>query len=298
MGDKAEKFSEQQGLSLDLGKAVQSYFDPLVNLWQDFLDQTGSQESSILKGRYAELLRSNLKMSKTLLTALPGPAELNNFKNVTEITPDFILITSQSFLRSISEMQNQAGEWIRKRSESLSEADIQELDSELLNSWRNIYEDEFSKYFKLPQIGPYRFYQERSLNLVDKLNSFQLQLCEFLHMLYMPVEKSLTTLQDEMIQMADSGKIDDNPRTYYNLWIKSMEGHYMELFKQEDYCDVLHRTLIALNNFSEAKNELMDDHLKQLNIPSNNDFDELSKEIYFLKKRIRALERKNNNKPS
>ena len=52
------------------------------------------------------------------------------------------------------------------------------------------------------------------------------------------------------------------------------------------------RLFFALHEFSDAKNEIKNDLLKQLNVPTNLDFDELSKEIYLLKKRVRELERK------
>ena len=71
-----------------------------------------------------------------------------------------------------------------------------------------------------------------------------------------------------------------------------LEGEYMELFQLPEFADQMGKTLGALNESVGARQAVMDDVLKQLNIPTNQDLDELSKEIYLLKKRIRALENK------
>jgi len=47
-----------------------------------------------------------------------------------------------------------------------------------------------------------------------------------------------------------------------------------------------------LNEFVGARQEVVNEVLKQVNIPTNHDLDELSKEIYLLKKRVRTLENK------
>lgn len=292
MSGKSEKTKTEDASFMDWEEMAKNYWNPFIKQWGDLFDQAGNQEESMLKGRVAESLRSNLKMWQTMVTALSGPDALSQFQKATEMTPDLALGFAQTCLQSVNGLQAQAADWIKKHGEDLSEADIQELDRELLNNWRDTYEQEFSRYLKLPQVGLSRLYQERGLNAVDKMNSLQLELSGFLHILYMPIEKSLKTLQDEMTKMTEAGSIDENSKTYYNLWIKSMEGHYMELFQQEEYSDAMHKTLFSLHEFLNAKNEVIHDVLKQLDVPNNKDIDELSKEIYLLKKRVRALERK------
>jgi hypothetical protein len=109
--------------------------------------------------------------------------------------------------------------------------------------------------------------------------------------LYLPIEKSLNSLQQKMAEMAEAGPLDEKSKTYYKLWIKLLEGHYMELFKQPEYAEIMSKTLSALNEFVGARQTVVNDLLKQINIPSNLDLDELSKEIYLLKKRVRLLEK-------
>ena len=58
-----------------------------------------------------------------MLGALSGPDAMHRFEKATEITPDLALGFAQTH------------EWLQKRGTSLTEADVQELDRDLLKNW-------------------------------------------------------------------------------------------------------------------------------------------------------------------
>lgn len=292
MTEKNDTGTEQNAASMDWNKMMQEYWLPRVNPWSNLFQPPKNEENDQFdKGRVAELLHTTTRMWQTMLGAMSQPSAFEDFQKATATTPDITLGFAQTCLQGITSLQTQAGDWIQKRGASLSTADVQQLDKELIKDLTETYEKEFSKYLKVPQIGLGRIYQERLMNVADKHNTFQLTLSKFLHLLYLPIEKSLKSLQDNMAEMAESGSLDDKTKTYYNLWIKLLEGEYMNLFKQSEYTDEMGNTLFALNEFVGAKQTVINDVLKQINIPSYPDLDELSKEIYLLKKRVRSLER-------
>ncbi len=291
MIDKNDTTREQDAASIDWNKMVQEYWQTLDGPWKGIFQTSVSEDSGPkVNGRLVDSLQANVKMWQTMAKAMGEPTNFMHFQKATEVTPELLLHFSQTCLQSFTSLQTEAGEWIKKRGASLSSADIQELDSELIKDLAQTYEREFSKYFKVPQVGLGRFYQERSLRVVDKYNFFQLALSEFLHILYLPLEKSLKRLQDKVVEMVEVGPLDNKSKTYYNLWIKLLESEYMELFQQPDYAEAMSKTLTAFNDFSQARQVMVEDILKQLNIPTNKELDELSKEIYLLKKRLRILE--------
>ena len=276
----------------DWNKMVKDFWEPLHNQWSGLFQSSGTQESTQLKGRVGEYLQANTKMWQTMLGAMSGPEALEQFQRATQITPDIALGFAQTCLQGFTSLQSQVGEWIQKRGASLSAADIQELDKELIKKWSDIYTNEFSRYLKIPQVGLGRVYQERFLQATDKMNAFQAVLSEFLLILAKPVEKSLTSLQEKMAEMTEAGPLDEKAKTYYNLWIKLLEGHYMELFKAQEYSAAMAKTLAALNEYVDARKTVVNDLLRQFNIPTHKDLDELAKEIYLLKKRMRAYEKR------
>jgi len=278
--------------STDWGKMMNDFWSPLFNQWSGLFKTSGTQESIKFKGRVGESFQATTKMWQAMLDAMSEPAALEHFQKATQMTPDIALGFAQTCMQSFTSLQAQVGEWIQKRGASLSTADIQELDKELIRKWTEAYEKEFSQYLKIPQIGLGRFYQERVLQATDKMNALHTTLSEFLHMLAQPIERSLKSLQEKMVEMTEAGPLDEKSKTYYNLWIKLLEGHYMELFKQLEYSKTMGRTLDALNEFVEARQAVVNDVLKQFNVPTHQDLDELYKEIYLLKKRMRACEKR------
>jgi len=291
MNEKDQTTNEQGAAFMEWDKLMQDIFstwsEPL-NGWQNFWPQDTGQG----QGRVSESFNTSMKMWQTMMGDMTTSGAAENAQKLMALTPELALGFAQTCLQGFMNVQEQAGEWMIKRGATLSSTDMQDLDRELIKNLQETYEKEFSRYLKLPQIGLGRLYQERTLQAVDKVNLLQLAMADFLHMLYMPIEKSLNSLQQEMAKMAEAGPLDDKTKTYYNLWIKLLEGHYMELFKQPEYADAMSKALIALNEFVDARQAVINDSLQQLNIPNNRDMDELSKEIYLLKKRMRALEKK------
>ena len=127
--------------------------------------------------------------------------------------------------------------------------------------------------------------------VTDKYNLFQANAAEFFHLLYLPVEKSLKAMQKQLTELVDKGELPEDPNTYYQLWIKMLEGHYMRLFQSEEYGRHLHKTLSSTAEFSKAKNDVIQNTLDTLPVPTQKEMDELYKEIYLLKKKVRTLEK-------
>jgi hypothetical protein len=287
------EYGETDSSFLELGRMIAGLFNPMVAHWGDMFQSNGSGKQFGFKGRMGESLESSAKMWQAMAGAMSEPEALETFQKATQVTPDIALGFARNCMNGFSSFQGQMQEWIQKRAQVDDPVDIQALDKELIRQWKEAYDDEFSQYFKIPQIGLGRFYQERALNAADKLNVLQSALSELSYALYLPMEKSIKSLQEKMVEMAqDEGPLDEKSKTYYNLWIKLLEGHYMELFKQSEFVDSLLHTLSALEAYSGARQAVINDFLKMNAIPSHNDLDDLYKEIYHLKKRMREFEKK------
>jgi hypothetical protein len=126
-----------------------------------------------------------------------------------------------------------------------------------------------------------------------KFNIFQAAVSEFISVLYLPLEKSFPVMQERLTELADGGKLPQQFKDYYGLWVKILEGHYMSLFKSPEYSQTVARTLDAMAEFMVARRRTLEDTMQCLPVPTQRDMDELYKEIYTLKKRIRELEKNN-----
>ena len=143
----------------------------------------------------------------------------------------------------------------------------------------------------IPQLGLARFYQERVSRALDEFNIFQANVAEFLHIFFLPMEKASKVMQEKLSEMAESGELPGDPKAYYQMWIKILEGHYMTLFKSPEYANAMGQTLNALENYKIAREKVIEDMLGMFPVPTQKDMDELYKELYHLKKKVKALEK-------
>jgi class III poly(R)-hydroxyalkanoic acid synthase PhaE subunit len=167
------------------------------------------------------------------------------------------------------------------------------LSQKMTKALLEMYEKEFGQILNMPQLGLTRAYQERANQTIEKFIQFQGGLTEFMQFLLIPMEKAYNAVQEEIKNAEKQGKeaLKDS-KAYYQFWIKNMEANYMVLLKSTEYTEKLGETMKALHDFRIAKSQLFMDILQDLPIPTNRDMDELYKDLYLLKKRIKELEKK------
>jgi polyhydroxyalkanoate synthase subunit PhaE len=167
-----------------------------------------------------------------------------------------------------------------------------DLDQEPFKAWMEMYEKEFRQFYAIPQLGLTRFYQERLAQAMDQFNLYQAAMNNFFHLLYLPMEKSNRVLQEKLASLTEEGKVPENFQEYYRLWLKILEGHYMTLFKSSEFTRTLAETLQATENFMEVKQAVLQDLLQFLPVPTHKDMDDLYRELYLLKKKVKELDKK------
>jgi hypothetical protein len=274
-----------------------------TDFWSNMSQTTMSTDSEALKdsqafiqNRFARQWQTQVNFVKTMAQAMNNPESASSSANSISALPDIMMKMAKSAWDVGFQFQNhfleKAGK-IGKRTEAYN---FENLDQEVFQALTDVYEKELRQYLHVPPLGLTRFYQERFNELLDKHNLFETTLAEFLSILYLPLEKSFQVLQEKLRDMAQEGILPKDTREGYGMWLKILEGHYMNLFKSKEYTDALHKTLSKMEDLIIAKNEAMRDILQLLPIPTNQDMDDLYKEFYHLKKRVKELEKQLNIK--
>lgn len=161
--------------------------------------------------------------------------------------------------------------------------------------FNDIYKKEISRIFSVPSLGLSREYQQRMKAMMDKSNVFYGALMEFTYFLYVPFEKSFKIMQDTLAELAEEQRLPDDTNEYYRMWIEQLEKHYMVLFQSSEYIEALDKVVGAMSDFRAAQQLIIQDYFKMFGVPVDKDLDELYKDIYLLKKRIRNLEKAADN---
>jgi hypothetical protein len=244
-----------------------------------------------LQNRYWQQLDTQLNLFKSFSKMMNPKEGGSAAAGAAQALPEVFLKIAKTGFDTALQIQNhlleKAGK-IGKRTEAYK---FDNLDQDIFKALNEIYEKEIQQYFKIPPLGLTRFYQERINEFLNKHNIFETALAEFLFILYLPLEKSFQVYQEKLKAMAEDGKLPTATKENYAMWLKILEGHYMNLFKSADYTEALHRVLKNFEDFMIARNETMHDYLQMLPVVTTKDIDDLYKEFYLLKKRVQELEK-------
>ena len=238
-----------------------------------------------------ESMESTLKMWQMLSSIMSEPGAIDPLFQGINALPEILLKMTQTGWNRFFQMQQQWLERAGRIGHKTEAYKFEDLDQDTFRAWAEIYGEELTRFLNIPQLGLTRFYQERIGRFADKFNLFQGAMAQFFYLLYLPMEKSFKVMQEKLEALTEEGKLPETSQDYYRMSLKILEGHYMTLFKSPEYTQVLGKTLDAMEEFAVAREEILQDIIQSLPVPSNKEMDDLYKEIYELKKRVRQLEK-------
>jgi polyhydroxyalkanoate synthase subunit PhaE len=251
-----------------------------------------SEEEGAANERMKATMDSVQKTWQVFSSIIRSPDFLESVSKGVHTLPEMVLKMFRVALEGFSNLQKQGLDRMGRIGRPGEAFKFEDLDQEPFKAWMEMYEKEFSQFYTFPQLGLTRFYQERMTQAADQFNRYQASMSEFFHLLYLPLEKSNRVLREKVAALAEGGKLPENFQDYYRLWLKILEGHYMTLFKSPEFTQTLARTLEATENFLEAKQAVLQDLLQFLPVPTHKEMDDLYRELYLLKKKVKELDKK------
>jgi polyhydroxyalkanoate synthase subunit PhaE len=252
---------------------------------------TASDSQTATPNRFTKQLDTNLNLFKSFSRMMSEPESASAVGNSFIALPEILLKMAESSFEATLQIQNHLIKKAGQIGKSTEAYKFDNLDQEVFEGLKDVYEKELRQYLKIPPLGPTRFYQERFNEMLDKHNLFETMLAEFFSVLYLPMEKSFKVFQEKLQQLAEEGNLPKETKESYAIWIKILEGHYINLFKSKEYTDVLHRTLNQMNDFIMIRNKTLEDFFQMLPIVTHKEIDDLYKEFHLLKKRVNKLEK-------
>jgi polyhydroxyalkanoate synthesis regulator phasin len=243
------------------------------------------------KGRSVESWEAAMKMWQSLSSALSEQETADAIFKGMGTLPDVFMKIAEATWDACFEMQKKTIERAGKIGQRVEAYQFDSIDQEMFKALKEIYEQELRQFFYTPQLGLTRSYQQRFNQFLDKLNLMHVVGSEFLSLLCLPFEKSFKVMQQQLDDLAKEGKLPKETREYYNMFIKVLEGHYMTLYKSPEYNKTLSALFHHLSEFIISRNEVLQDILQSLPVPTHKEMDELYKDLHILKKRVKELER-------
>lgn len=301
---KKKSMTEKTENPIDMTAMVNTWMTSIGKIWEQAIHQwepmaspkpdPSNEQSESGNGGQSKAQKSMaaaLKNWQTMANAIATPESMKALLKGSEAMPEILLKLSHSSTSSFLEMQQKILQRINTVGASTEAYRYDNIDENLFRIWSDIYEKEFRKFFNIPQLGLLRTYQEKANQMADKYNLFQAQLSEFLRLLGLPFNHTLQLMQEELSVMASKGELPEDPQIYYQMWVRMLEGHFMTLFQTTEYVESLGRTISSLADFSASRDAVLEDILSTLPVARKTELDDMARDLYELKKRLRKLEK-------
>jgi class III poly(R)-hydroxyalkanoic acid synthase PhaE subunit len=211
-------------------------------------------------------------------------------KGMATFAESMVDLSTES-MDTVTEYQAQLVETFGKIGQHTTAYSVEDLDHATFEAFRELYRTELQKYLNIPKIGLPREKHERLSTLVDRSGIYYSHLFELLFLFLVPFEKTNRNMQEKMRTALEEGQVTDDVDNTYNDWIKTLEGHYMELLQSADYTKVLNETISSHAKFKETRQEVINSVLDEYQIPTNKDIDEVYKDLYLTRKKVKELSR-------
>jgi class III poly(R)-hydroxyalkanoic acid synthase PhaE subunit len=283
--------SEEQAAFSFMSEGISS----ALNFWQTLLQNMASFSSNPDEGQ-AQAEQSRMFGSLQSWNELTQAAQkAMQQSGILQTLPESIFqapFLSMSFAQmGMQELTKLTQAWMQGLEQATAQAE--KAPNDPFQAFMQAYSQSWQKVLNMPQLGPERFRQQRLNSFLDNWTLFNNQLAEFMNQLAIPFEKASTDLQHKLEQMSEEGPgYPQSFQEYYNTWMKILEGHFMMLLKSEEFIGLLQKVVKQYIDYQYTQNQVLQDWIKMLPVPTNEDFDALAKENYELKKRVNQLARK------
>ncbi|MCK9230383.1 MAG: hypothetical protein M0Q23_07805 [Syntrophales bacterium] len=287
MDDRRQDSSDGPALAeawLKTGSDMMSTFIKMVSA----VPSSGLESGK--KGRSVESWEAAMKTWQSLQALMSEPETANAVLKGTAMMPDILMKIAETTWDACFEMQKKAIERAGTIGQRVEAYQLESVDQDFFKALKDIYEEELRQFLQVPQLGLTRFYQERANQFLDKVNLMNMVAIEFLSLLFLPFEQSFKVMQQRLDELAGDGKLPEETREYYTMFIRILEGHFMTLLKSPEYTRTLETLLSNLSEYIISRNEVLQDMLQSMPIPTYREMDELYKELYLMKKKVRELE--------
>lgn len=266
----AQRFFDNQQLLLRL---LQLSF----NTWQESFPKTSTGEDwQQFLQNYSEQIRKQFEQNSS------GPLKVT--QDVSELW--------QLYLK---ELQGFSQLWLGALSSSVAPLNQTANGTSApwleLNSlyWNLLYEESFGSLMRSPLLGPTREFNAKLLRAFDAWANLYRASIDYQTVLTDIQIRSFEELMQQLVALAGKGEPVNDWRQFQQLWGQVADEVYERAFCSEDNLKVRGRYLNSLNTYRIYQQDLMELWMKLMNVPSREEVDEVHKNIYELRKEVKAL---------
>ncbi len=147
-----------------------------------------------------------------------------------------------------------------------------------------------NKLLSMPGIGHSRESQEKIQKLIKLGAIYQDNAIENQEVMTQLSQDALELMRKKILHMNKKGENFESMRQIYDLWVESNEKVYADHAFTNEYSELNGRLVNSQMAFMKLSQEVNEDILTAMNIPTNSTVNELERRHYELRKKVKELE--------
>jgi len=163
---------------------------------------------------------------------------------------------------------------------------------EFFNAWSKTCEDSVGRVAQIPAVGPSREKYERGMKgfslFIDLYATWMDSVSDF-NTLSM---EAMNKMQDKTVDLkSETGP--ERSKELYNVWIETYSGIFNEFLKSEHFASDIGKFMSIFADVQKYNQDVVEENLLvPSNPPTKTDIDEINKELYNLRKKVKELSQK------
>ncbi len=156
---------------------------------------------------------------------------------------------------------------------------------EFFDLWLKTYEETFGKLLKAPAVGPAREKTEKMMQGIPYFANYYTS--------WMNTNVKFQSVYAEALRKTQEKIAAASPesnREFYSIWLETYSDTFKEFLKSGNFADDIGKFVSNMMDVEQYNKEMLESNfLKPMNLPTKSEMDEIYKEIYLLKKKVREL---------
>ena len=137
--------------------------------------------------------------------------------------------------------------------------------------------------------------QEKLKEAIKSWTDFQSNFKEYQSVMMHLSKKGLELMRNHIINMQTDGESINSMLQIYNLWIESNEKVYGDYVRKDEYSELMGRLMNSMMAFKKKSDEIIEDTLSALHLPTTRAMNELEQRHYLLRKQVNEMRAEINN---
>jgi len=261
-------------------------YDNLYKFWTSaarILSGAPSEGKGILKTyqefyeswlkNYNELLKSFFTVSLFAPTGQPGAtAEL------PQMYADLFSRLYGPWMEAIQNLPKTAAQALKEGPQGY--ADVYHL-------WLQAYDQTWGRVLGMPPLGLTRETIEKFQRANEATIEHYTAMTDYSSVLYKVGMEAMQKVATKLGEMYRKGQAPKTFKGFYTLWWTTNEETIQELFKTPEFSRLLGRVTDTATQVRKCYDDVMEEYLKALPVPTRSEMNDLYKTLYMLKKEVR-----------